>query len=123
MVALGTSNPAGDDRTSVRLERSGRERLCGASAGSRWTDLLPTEPGKRGSYYRLASIQVIHRTWVFGRLGDQIRRGCRPFKGFVEFFRRTVSDWEIEDMDLAEAQLTRIIEQIGARKLALSLRP
>ena len=56
---------------------------------------------------------------------SQIRRGSRyqdPLKGFVEFFRRNVSDWEIEDMDLAEAQLTRIIEQIGARKL-LALAP
>ena len=32
-----------------------------------------------------------------------------------------MSDWEIEDMDLAEAQLTRIIEQIGARELTLFL--
>src|SRR3989442_10140631 len=55
---------------------------------------------------------------------SQIRRGSRyqdPLKGFVEFFRRNVSDWEIEDMDLAEAQLTRIIEQIGAREPTLFL--
>jgi hypothetical protein len=45
-----------------------------------------------------------------------------PIDGFVEVLRRTESDWEIEEMDLGEAQLTGVIEQIGARKLALSLR-
>ena len=120
MVAPGTSHPADDGRTSVDLERSGRKRLCGAAAGNRRTNSLRTEPGKGGRDYRLAAIQVIHCARNFARIGSQIPRGSRyhdRLKGFAEFFRRTVSDREIEDMDLAEAQLTRVIEQIGAREL------
>ena len=51
------------------------------------------------------------------RFRERLRR-------LAEYFAANLADLSAEDMDLAEAQLTRIIEQIGARKLlALSPRP
>ena len=56
----------------------------------------------RGETLKTRSVRAVLR--------ERLRR-------LAEYFAANLADLNEEDMDLAEAQLTRIIEQIGARKL------
>jgi len=101
-----------------------------------WTILYHLAKLDRRTCERLIEEGKIHpalKLWEARELVTQLRGetlNTRPLRTVLrerlrrlaEYFAANLADLSAEDMDLAEAQLTRIIEQIGARKL-LALSP
>ena len=96
-----------------------------------WTILYQLAKLGRRTLERLIQEGMIHpalKLWEARKLVTQLRgetlktRSVRAvlrerLRRLAEYFAANLADLNEEDMDLAEAQLTRIIEQIGARKL------
>ena len=101
-----------------------------------WSILYELSKLKRAAFEEFVRKGAIHpalKLWEAKQLIAQFRGAplkTRPARAvlrerlrrFVEYFAAHLAELSAEDIDLAEAQLTRIIEQIGARKL-LALAP
>ncbi|SRR6266568_2052054 len=102
-----------------------------------WSVLYELSKLKRATFEEFVRNGVIHpalKLWeakqlIAQFLGDPLKtRSARAvlrdrLRRLADYFAAILADLSAEDMDLAEAQLTRIIEQIDARKrLALSPR-